>query len=203
MPTIAFAFLILYSLATCLYLSSLTIVILSLPYSFSNLSITTLPLIKDFSSKSPLSYIGMSSIKRTSVSCFNVRLAISIISSSLKPPINTELILILSKPTDNASSIPARASLSSPTLVIYLYLSALRVSKLIFNLSTPASFKSLAYCLSNKPFVVMQSSFIPGTCFILEASLMISFLISGSPPVSLTFFMPSLAATFTAVIISS
>ena len=151
----------------------------------------------------PRAQNGINSINLTWYGYLRVILAKSSISSSLSPLIGTMFIFIGKSPAFSAASIPIRTELISPPLVISLYLSGLKESRLIFTLSRPASASSSAYCSRNTPFVVRLRSRMPSMFFINRIRRETFFLIRGSPPVIRIFLTPILTATFKTLTISS
>ena len=150
--------------------------------------------IKASGPNSPLSTMGISSIKRRSTGYCFVNSASAGISSSLKPPISTAFSLIFSKPASSAASRPFQAISSEPQREIAAYFLLSSVSRLMFTRRTPASFKGRASSGRSVPLVVMQSSWIPSRAAASAQSSTMSRRTRGSPPVIRSLRMPSPAA---------
>ena len=138
--------------------------------------------------------IGISSMKRTCHGCVSVRAAKSAISSSLTPPRSTQLSLRFWKPALCAASSPRSTSASEPTRVMSRKRSGRSVSRLMFRRSTPAARSGAASAGRRTPFVVRQSSSMPGISRSMRHSSTIPRRTSGSPPVRRIFRIPSFTA---------
>ena len=138
--------------------------------------------------------MGISSINLTSTGSRSVRAARAGISSSLNPPMSTQLSFSGDRPASLAAWMPASASSRRPPRVIRQYFSGSRVSRLIFTRSTPAAFSSAAISGSRSPLVVRVSSCKRGMRRSSRHRDRTPRLTSGSPPVRRIFLTPSSTA---------
>ena len=126
-----------------------------------------------------------------------------LISSSPKKFVRTVFILTGFIPIFIAFDIEDMTCFISPPPVIILYLCGFKLSKLIFILFTPKSYNCIRYLFNNIPLVVNEISSIPLISVMLFIRARTFSLIRGSPPVILTFFIPSSVNIFTTLLISS